>query len=48
MPHILYSQGGVLVLGVDPDDTVAQAAHGKNGTGGEGCARYSRSTQERV
>ncbi len=48
MPHILYSQGGVLVLGVDPDDTVTQAAHGKNGTGGEGCARDSRSTQESV
>lgn len=45
VPHILYSQGGVLVLGVDPDDTVAQAAHGKNGTGGEGCARNSRPTK---
>lgn len=48
MPHILYSQGGVLVLCVDPDDTVAQATHGKNGTGREWCARDSRSKQERV
>lgn len=46
MPHVLYSQGGVLVLGVDPDDTMAQAAHGENSTSGEGCARDSRSAQE--
>ena len=48
MAHILYSQCGVLVLGVDPDDTMAQATHGQDGTGREGCARNSRSTQERV
>lgn len=48
MPHILYSEGRVLVLGVDPNDTVAQAAHGKNGTSWKRCARHSRSTPERV
>jgi len=43
--HILYSQGRILVLRIDPDDTVAQAAQGKDGTGREGCTRDSRSTQ---
>lgn len=43
--HILYGQGGVLVLCVDPDDTVTKAAHGEDGTSREGGARDSRPTQ---
>lgn len=45
MSHILYSQGGVLVLCVDPDDTVTKAAHGEDGTSREGGTWDSRSTQ---
>lgn len=48
MSHILDGQGGVLVLGVDPDNTVTQATHGQNSTSGEGCARDSRSAQKSV
>lgn len=43
MPHILYSQGRVLVLCVDPDNTMAQATHGKDSTGREGCTWDPRS-----
>lgn len=46
MSHILDGQGGVLVLGVDPDNTVTQATHGQNSTSGEGCPRDSRSAQK--
>lgn len=45
VPHILYSQSGVLVFRVHPDDTVAQATHGKDGTGRERRTRHSGSTR---
>lgn len=40
MTHVLHGEGGVLVLGVDPDDAVAQSAHGQDGTGREGGAGH--------
>lgn len=45
MSHILYGQSRVLVFCIDPDDAVAKAAQGEDGTGREGCAWDSWSTR---
>lgn len=43
MTHVLHSEGGVLVLCVDPDDPVTQTRHGEHGPGGEWSTGNSRS-----
>lgn len=44
--HILHCESRVLVLGVDPDDPVAQPAHGQDGPGWERSSTSTRSADE--
>lgn len=43
MTHILHSEGGVLVLRVDPDDPVTQPRHGEHSPGRKRGTGNSRS-----